>query len=390
MKTELAVLFIRLLTLRRHKARALYAQIMAGHYVAFVHKSPKRTSILTGQMWVDEVLNGNENTVVEMFRMPLETFRYLVRDVVSRGGLKPTRDVSTEEQVAMFLFFAGQNASSRALQCRFQRSGETISRHIRLVLLAMRRMCSTYIKLPSDDAPVHPKIYNNPKFFPFFEDCRMAIDGTHILVTVPADMTSRFQSRKGITMNEGTAGDGKLYEAALNLGLKPEGSLFDILDAGFALTTKALTPYRGTRYHLKEFSRGSRKPQNKEDLFNLRHAKLRNVIERVFGILKKRFLVFPVICYSVAYDYPFQVDLVMVLCMLHNYIRLCGHHDDISNEAIADIRAQNQMPMTLDDRPVFSVEPEINEAKQWRDSIATTMWQQYQTTLSTRRRTTSH
>ena len=47
--------------------------------------------------------------------------------------------------------------------------------------------------------------------------------------------------------------------------------------------------HRGVRYHLKEWERGNRRPQNKEELFNLRHSSLRNVIERTFGVLKKRF-----------------------------------------------------------------------------------------------------
>jgi len=45
-----------------------------------------------------------------------------------------------------------------------------------------------------------------------------------------------------------------------------------------------LTPYRGVRYHLKEWAKGNLKPQNKEELFNLRYSKLRNVIERIFGV----------------------------------------------------------------------------------------------------------
>jgi DDE superfamily endonuclease len=48
-----------------------------------------------------------------------------------------------------------------------------------------------------------------------------------------------------------------------------------------------ITPYRGERYHLKEYSKNP--PQNHRELFNLRHASLRNSIERAFGVLKKCF-----------------------------------------------------------------------------------------------------
>ncbi|XLU45786.1 hypothetical protein S245_040600, partial [Arachis hypogaea] len=60
-------------------------------------------------------------------------------------------------------------------------------------------------------------------------------------------------------------------------------------DAGFMLKFGILTPYRGVQYHLKEYS--VRESQNSKELFNHRHSSLRNVIERCFGVLKKRFLI---------------------------------------------------------------------------------------------------
>jgi hypothetical protein len=63
-------------------------------------------------------------------------------------------------------------------------------------------------------------------------------------------------------------------------------SKFYLGDAGYSLTKYCLTPYRGTRYHLKEWATAAAKPQNKEELFYLRHASLRNIIERDFGMVK--------------------------------------------------------------------------------------------------------
>ena len=60
-----------------------------------------------------------------------------------------------------------------------------------------------------------------------------------------------------------------------------------LADAGFGLKGEFITPYRGVRYHLKEYSRNS--PKDIRELFNLRHSSLRNAIERAFGVLKKRF-----------------------------------------------------------------------------------------------------
>ena len=59
---------------------------------------------------------------------------------------------------------------------------------------------------------------------------------------------------------------------------------------GYINRSHLIAPYRGVRYHLKEYS--IRFPENVKELFNLRHASLRNAIERAFGVLKK---IFPII-----------------------------------------------------------------------------------------------
>ncbi len=43
-----------------------------------------------------------------------------------------------------------------------------------------------------------------------------------------------------------------------------------------------------TTYYLKETLLALQKPKNPKELFNLRHSSLRNVIERIFGVAKKR------------------------------------------------------------------------------------------------------
>ncbi|XP_028071387.1 uncharacterized protein LOC114273774 [Camellia sinensis] len=48
-----------------------------------------------------------------------------------------------------------------------------------------------------------------------------------------------------------------------------------------------LTPFCSQRYHLQEFH--GRHYSGPNELFNHRHSSLRNVMERTFGVLKKRF-----------------------------------------------------------------------------------------------------
>lgn len=144
---------------------------------------------------------------------------------------------------------------------------------------------------------------------------------------------------------------------------------FYLGDAGYALSWKVLTPYRGVRYHLKEWALGNRRPQNAKELFNLRHSSLRNAIERIFGVVKKRF---PILVEMSPYTFPFQCDLVLCAMMLHNFIRshqLYEDEFDVPND-------EENIPGDDDDEEA-EVLGNGNELKQWRDGIATAMWNDY-------------
>jgi DDE superfamily endonuclease len=65
-----------------------------------------------------------------------------------------------------------------------------------------------------------------------------------------------------------------------------------------------------------------------EDLFNHRHAQLRNVVERTFGVLKKRFKILTVMA---PYKYKKQCRIVIVCCILHNFIKIQNDNDALLN-----------------------------------------------------------
>lgn len=60
------------------------------------------------------------------------------------------------------------------------------------------------------------------------------------------------------------------------------------------------------------------RPKDYEELYNLRHAAARNVVERIFGVLKERYAIMNQGC-----DYPIntQVQVVLAMCALFNCIR---------------------------------------------------------------------
>ncbi|KXS14447.1 hypothetical protein M427DRAFT_81239, partial [Gonapodya prolifera JEL478] len=57
---------------------------------------------------------------------------------------------------------------------------------------------------------------------------------------------------------EGSAHDGTVYKDALQTGFNVTAGKYYLGDAGFGLDKYVLVPYRGVRYHLKEWARGQR------------------------------------------------------------------------------------------------------------------------------------
>jgi len=94
-----------------------------------------------------------------------------------------------------------------------------------------------------------------------------------------------------------------------------QGSYY-LVDAGYTNCEGFLAPYRGHRYHLKEW--GDRQPISAEEYFNMKHSKARNVIERCFGLLKGRWAILR----SPSF-FPIRVQgrIVQACVLLHNLIR---------------------------------------------------------------------
>ncbi|KAL0306146.1 UNVERIFIED_CONTAM: hypothetical protein Sradi_6031900 [Sesamum radiatum] len=216
------------------------------------------------------------------------------------------------------------------------------------------------------------------------------MDGTLVPAWVPRVDQHRYRSRKGrlaqnvlaicdFEMNftyvyagwEGSAADARVLDNAVsqdpNFPFPPIGKYY-LVDAGFANYQCFLAPYRGTRYHLPEWRGQGHRYRTPQDMFNHAHSRLRNVIERCFGVLKKRF---PIIQWGMpSYLQHHQVDIVIACCTLHNFIRRFSNDDIIFNEPDED---------TLIDMDSFyhrghPTNSEIEAQRTIRDSIAMQMW----------------
>jgi DDE superfamily endonuclease len=115
------------------------------------------------------------------------------------------------------------------------------------------------------------------------------------------------------------------------------------------------------------------RPVNKEELFNLRHASARNVIERIFGILKRRFRILLI---APEYSLEIQARIPAALCAVHNFIRTHNPNDELVESDLHDT-----MPDDHDSsHGIASVVPattEVDYPSSRRDFIAQQMWDDY-------------
>jgi DDE superfamily endonuclease len=117
-------------------------------------------------------------------------------------------------------------------------------------------------------------------------------------------------------------------------------------------------------------------------LFNLRHASARNVIERIFGVLKQRFRI---LLLAPQYSLDIQARIPAALAAIHNYI--CSHSDANDDNPLrmngGDMPAVNagHDDPNEDDGPIFN-DDNVDER---RDQIARAMWDDYQKVCEERR-----
>jgi hypothetical protein len=70
--------------------------------------------------------------------------------------------------------------------------------------------------------------------------------------------------------------------------------------------------------HLKEQRLSGQKPENSKELFNLRHASLPNVIERIFGVVKRKYQILQT---PSEYSIETQTRLILACTGVHNWVR---------------------------------------------------------------------
>ncbi|KAG1728876.1 uncharacterized protein EDB91DRAFT_1060304 [Suillus paluster] len=91
------------------------ASITQHHYAARYDKTPKNTSKLTGQQWLNELLAGHPQHFYDAMGMNKHVFQALLHELI-KHGLHDTRHVSAEEQLGIFLYLAVTGLPQRHLE----------------------------------------------------------------------------------------------------------------------------------------------------------------------------------------------------------------------------------------------------------------------------------
>jgi len=135
-----------------------------------------------------------------------------------------------------------------------------------------------------------------------------------------------------------------------------------LCDGGYTNGKGFLSPYRGYRYWLKDWRGDNPSPRCKEELFNMRHARARNVIERAFGLLKGRW---GILRSSSWYSVKIHNRIISACCLIHNFIRREMEVDPL------DIDIEEQMEYQHENIDVIESSEEWTT---WRDELAQSMW----------------
>ncbi|KAK6158944.1 hypothetical protein DH2020_006258 [Rehmannia glutinosa] len=330
------------------------------------------------------LIHDTDPNFIQQLRMDRNTFARLCFLLENIGGLQRTRHVQISEQVAIFLSVLSRHKKNMVVKFDFKRSGYTISTHFNTVLKAVMKLHPILLSTPQ---PVGDDCMDDR--WKWFKGCLGSLDGTYIVVRVPINKKAWYKNRKGdVYVNvlvvcdqnmqyvyvlsgwEGSAADSRVLRDVVSSpnGLRvPNGNCY-LCDCGYRNGPGFLTPYRGVRYHLDEFGTGTSVPQNYRELFNLRHAKARNIIERSFGLLQQRW---GIIRSRQFYPIKMQNRIIMVCCLLQNFIRSTIAVDPLEDEVPEYVVGQSH---DQPDNDFVDVVESSQICTAWRDNLAQSMY----------------
>lgn len=178
---------------------------------------------------------------------------------------------------------------------------------------------------------------------------------------------------------EGSASDAAVLYSAIESGFQVPRGKYYLVDGGYANTPSFLTPYRGVPYYIEEQEQRNCQPRDYKELFNLRHAHLRNHIKRAIGLLKMRF---PILNVATFYPVETQVKIPAAAVVLHNIIQRQGGDEEWSSNQTIPISTRKVVALPSGDdaygNDVAALNNQCNMGNALRDDIAKKMWADYE------------
>ncbi|KAH6784406.1 hypothetical protein C2S52_009365 [Perilla frutescens var. hirtella] len=317
-----------------------------------------------GYHFVKDMIEGDPQSFRQLYRMYPDAFLKLCSIIRDKTPLQDTRHICVEEMLATFLIIVGHNDRYCNVHQRFSRSHFATSQNFNKVLKALNMIAPDMMVKPSMSTPA--KIQDCTRFMPFFKDCIRAIYGTHIPATITGREVSSFRNRHGMQSQN--------VLAACNFDLQ-----FMYVLSGWEcsahdskLLSDALSRTNGLQVP-QDFGVQGRHPRNASELFNLRHASLRNVIERIFGVFKSRFTIFKT---APPFSFEIQAKLVLACAGLHNFLQKECRSDEFPVEYEGDEDLPPPSPEEENMKWLSQSQlQQRTEANAWRMSIANAMWE---------------
>ncbi|KAI7769546.1 hypothetical protein LZL87_014369 [Fusarium oxysporum] len=369
------------------------------------HRKPRRTDdpltqrpkaeILADSREYAEWLLAAPNLMFnDLFRMQKAEFFALSQWLRNNTEATDSRHQSLELKLMIFLWILAYGEPQRNTAYRFKVSQSTVSAVFSYLIDFMRYLHIKFVRQP-EATYVSPRVELQGKFLQF-NGAIGAVDGTHIPAFIPLAQQQRFWSRKStVSQNvfaavdfegrflyvlagaEGSINDATLIGYAYNGSFKIPPGRFYLADAGFGLRRGILIPFSRVRYHLQDWGDADKRPEDEKELYNLRHAQLRTIVEQAFGRCKRKWKIIR----NSAPEYSFsnQIKIIYAVTGLYNFLILQGkepgpqieEEDLTERECRALARARDRADAVVTGKSGATM----------RDLIAGWLWSTYQAYL---------